>query len=318
LVLSLGLWAYRGFLPRADALEDGFQSQLLYVASLLGGGALWDEMWRAPLVCVHFVRLIGVMPFVGPELLVWPKASLPVLLLAMWPLVRGRHQMNVSNRVLLALFLPLLVSGRGVLVAISVGYVILYLARVEKSKWFLWVGALFANLSSASVLVVILLLLFFRRGAAAQVRRDGVDQDWSRRLILLLLMLSFLASLVDKLHGFGGGEVGYEGYSSSSHNVLVAILSRSTLWVSVVEGQYLRAAAYSAIFSLFFVKLMSIMRRSGNEGARRLMLCCLPGIFMEGLGVWAMFFPLIWLALGWSGDIRNRLVKRKTFALRAE
>lgn len=66
-------------------------------------------------------------------------------------------------------FLPLFVSGRSVLVAIGVGYIIFYLHE-NRSHLKLWLGVLLIDLSSTLVFISLLLLIFGTGFGMSEVR----------------------------------------------------------------------------------------------------------------------------------------------------
>lgn len=297
-VLLAGLVAYKGFLPPVDASEDGFQAQLLYVGSLLRDGELFSGAEESFLIWVHLARLFAVSPFVSIELVLGSPGSLVLLLLLLLPLVRYPVEDKWSPMQLVPLMLPLLVSGRSVLVSVGVAYVLIYLLRRDSGAWNLWLGLGFANLSSASVMTSLLLLVFVN-----SEKTSKIGARLHRVAALVVLGLSFLASLIDKYEGFQVGSAGYEAHAFTSESLVLSIVSRSTLLVSFVEGQYLRFIVYLGIAAYLGFKLVSLLRDKEAQKGRHVLLCCFPGVLMEGLGVLALFFPLVWLVSGWRRDL---------------
>lgn len=298
-----GLFLFRGFLPDLDAADDGFRTQLFYMGSLLSDGGFAAALADNALIGVHAARFMAAAPFLAAEAAAGPIGSLSLLLLLLLPLVY--RSLVLRNRwwAMLPLALPFAVSGRSVLVAAGIGYVILFLLRPKARCWALWLGALLANLSSASVLTSMLLLLF--------VERADRRSNWARLHgagVLALLLLSFLASLSEKLGGFSAGESGYEAHAFDSDNVALAVLGRATLLVSLAEGQYLRAIVYLAIAVFLVFKLASLMRDPHARLSRRVLLCCFSGLLMEGLGIFALFFPLFWLVISTRRARRPRML----------
>lgn len=291
LMLIGGAWFRIKFLPMTESGSDGFQEQLEYIVFILQDGTLGEEIAENWLLLIHVGRLLVVTPFLALEKWLGPIAQLCLLLLTLLPLVRltfTDHPFLVS---LLPLLLPFAVSGRSVLVTAGVAYIILFMLSERGRPWMLWFGLLAANLSSASVLIALLLLLF-SQPLSTCVRRHELQ----RGLAIILLLVSFFASAADKFTGFQTGEAGYES-TVSSGNPLLAALSRSTLIVSFEEGQYLRAVVYTVVAIYLLSKVAMLMAAPEAIGRRRMMLCCLPGIFLEGLGVLAMGFPLYWLLI---------------------
>ncbi|MGM9513394.1 hypothetical protein ACS5PK_03990 [Roseateles sp. DB2] len=305
--LMLGVLFYRGFLPLADAAEDGFQAQILNVALLLADGTFLEASTKEPLIWVHLTRLISASPFWLAETAVGTVGSLALVMLLLVPLIRYPDENGISPLIYFPFFLPLVLSGRSVLVAAGVGYLLIFLLRPSAPSWTLWLGTLFVNLSSASVMASILLIIFL-----GNEKKMSRGQRRQKTFALLILLLSFAASILDKMDGFARADVGYAAHAFSTDNVLLMVLSRSTLIVSFFEGHHLRAFAYLGIASIFMVKLFSQLSKSNSRTGLRLMLCCLPGIFMEGSGVWALFFPLLWLVAGWRRDLETRTSKSRS------
>lgn len=301
-VLAAGVLTGFQFLPAVEG-GDGFAMQISYVGSLLQGGELLASLDEGLLLLVHAARVAAVAPFLAAETLVGPAISLLMLLALLWPLTRVPGSRAHTALGLVPLLLPLAVSGRSVLVAVGVGYVVMHLLE-RRYGWMLWLGALLVNLSSASVLMALVVLLV---GEHSRVRLPR-GLAWQRIVVVVLLVASLGISLADKLAGFTAGSVGYEPHAFDSDNALLAVFSRSTLFVSLVEGQYLRALAYGAIALLLGIKLISALANPRQRVARRIVLCCAPGILLEGLGVIAMVFPLVWLLRGFAADRRRPMV----------
>lgn len=301
-VLAAGLATGYQFLPEGDN-SDGFAVQISYVSSLLQDGELLARLDEGWLLLVHAARAVAVAPFVALAAVVGPVGPLLLLLLLLWPLTRAPESTRRSALTMAPLLLPLLVSGRSVLVAVGVGYVVMHLLERRRS-WMLWAGAFLVNLSSASVLMALIILL------AGDHARTPLPRSiaWQRAAVLGLLLASLGMSLADKVTGFAAGSLGYEAHAFESENVVLSILSRSTLFVSLVEGQYLRALVYAAVAFVLAAKLLTALLNPRQRVARRVVLCCLPGILLEGLGVIAMTFPLVWLLRGFAADRRRRVL----------
>lgn len=290
------------FLPPSTEYGDGFSVQLATAGALVNDGAATGLLDESLLPLLHVVRLVVVAPFLAVEEVSGPAGSVALLLLLIWPLTRVPGSTNRSLFTLMPLAMPMLVSGRGALVAVAVGYVVMHMLERRRS-WMLWIGALLANLSSASVLMSLVLLAAGRVDTAyTRLPRSLVVQ---RTIVFGLLLVSFSLSALDKFAGFSAGDQGYDAYAFDTDNVLLRVISRSTLAVSVVEGQHLRALVYGTIAALLLVKLIIALFDQRRRTARRILLCCAPSIFMEGLGVLAMVFPMLWLLRGFPADARK-------------
>ncbi|MDB5790422.1 MAG: hypothetical protein JWQ80_446 [Massilia sp.] len=295
------------FLPLTEFGEDGFQSQLVRVMLALQAGELGEAGSESWLVYVHLGRLIGVAPFLLGEALLGPAGQVGLLVAALMPLVLIMYRERGSMVSFLPLLLPLALSGRGVLVATGVAYLVLYMQREGTSRWFLWLGALWVNLSSASVLMALLLLLFAKNPNAQG--KYGV-QRW---VVVGLLSIVLVASGIDKFAGFAAGGAGYEAHAFQSDNVVLVALSRSTLIASFIEGNYLRGFVYAGLTIYFLFKSAALLFKPGREGLRRIVICCLPGVPLEGMGMLALIFPLVWLFLNFDpSEPKNAYLRKVT------
>lgn len=291
LIFVGGFWLDIKFLPFSESSADGFQAQLVNALLAIENETVLEQSAESWLIFIHVGRLLAVAPFVGLEASLGSMAQLCLMVLALMPLVRLTSADRPLLVSLLPFLLPFVVSGRSVLVSIGVAYIVLFMLSERGRPWMLWFGLLAANLSSASVLMALLLLLFSKPTSTC-ARRHGLQRGFA----IVLLLLSFLISAADKLTGFQTGESGYES-NITSGNPLFAALSRSTLVISFTEGQYLRALVYSLVTIYLLSKVATLIAAPQASGRRRMMLCCLPGIFLEGLGVLAMGFPLYWLLI---------------------
>jgi hypothetical protein len=278
--------------------QDGFAAQLAYTFSVLQSDSLEEAIQYSWLIFVHLARLLVISPFLFLDSQVGSVSVLLLMLLLLLPLTHVPSSSRHRLLLLLPMILPLFVSGRSVLVAVGVGYIIMYIIE-QRSNWMLFIGVLLVNLSSASVLMSLLLLVF------ACTKNHFSEQPWkrARTTSVLVLSASLAISTLDKLAGFGSGEVGYETQYGESGNVVLTIISRSTLFVSIAEGQYWRFLFYLAVAIILFFKLSHVISNPRYREAKRIILCCVPGLFLEGLGVIAMVFPLIWLFFGLGREI---------------
>jgi len=300
LVIAVGVFGLDSrFLPAASE-EDGFQSQLFAVALGFEEGDLFERIAANWLLLVHLLRGLAVLPFLLVESALGSVGLLAFVMLVLIRLITIPYASSKSLLVFLPLAMPLVLSGRSVLVSAGVAYIALYLLSDRGRPWMLWLGALWVNLSSASVLMALLLLLFAKPRVPAAER-----QRVQRAVVLLVLAVSLVISAVDKLGGFQAGDVGYESLAGDSESLLVTVLSRATLIVSFAEGQVLRALVYSILALFLAIRLATLPLGPGTRGTRRLLLCCVPGVLLEGLGVVGLVFPLVWMVAGFSPTARS-------------
>lgn len=300
-ILLVGVISNYRFMS-VDESTDGFSMQIATAGTLITQWAATDLLTDSWLPLIHVVRLIAVGPFLGAEFVLGAAGPLALLLMLLWPLTRMPLYPVRSLITMFPLALPLMVSGRSVLVAVGIGLIVMHLLE-RRHLWMLWVGGLLSNLSSASVLIALLLLIFSRinpRGAKLPIRIYS-----QRIMVFLLLLASFVISAIDKISGFNSGSGGYEAHGLETENILVQVFSRSTIAVSFYEGQYIRALIYSVISALLFLIIVKSLVRKNEMIGRRIVLCCVPGVLLEGLGVLALLFPLIWLLRGFPADARQ-------------
>jgi hypothetical protein len=271
-------------LDEVSILTDGFASQVMYVLNVLGSGSdLSDEK---ALFFVHMVRTLVAVVFQFANAIGGPVLEVLLLSLLVWPVLDlfvGRPRRLIG---LVLFFLVFLISFRSVLVCVSVGYLFLYQLRSKKNI-FLLASFFFSSLSSGAVLLCVLLLA--RNGR--QVFTRGVGY-----LTYAVLMVTSLAiSLADKFDGFNAGDAGYEATIGNSTGIVAAI-SRNTIIVSILEGNYVRAAVYGFIAVMLLVFLVSSFLRPQTRWYRYILVAGLPVLGMEGLGVVALIIPLLMIA----------------------
>jgi hypothetical protein len=294
LIISLvGMTYFDPFTPDYVG-NDGFKVQIDYILRLIDSNVLVDAMASNGLITVHAFRTLAISPFLIVENYIGSFGSLVLLGLVVLPLVRA---ISPHINVLLAglpLLLPLAISGRSVLVAAGIGYLVMYLMRHTRKISVLVIGILFCNLSSASVFSAAALLLFWWPYGL------GYGALGWRFITIMPIILSGVASYNEKIWGFTVGAAGYQAHAFTvgGDNALLSALSRSTLLVSFAEGQYLRAIVYLLLACYVMYKVVSLTIQPGRRYIQILLLCCVPGIFMEGQGVLAMFFPVFWLLVG--------------------
>lgn len=282
------------FFPDSESASDGFQSQIIHASEILAGETSLDNEDGSGLEYVHIVRLIAVSPFLLLDDWLGAYAALFLLLCFILLVVRPIYKEKPSIIRLLPFTLPFFLSGRSVLIALGVAFIILSIYNYKHRYWMLLAGLLCVNLSSASVLSAIFLLIFLK----PKHQQNNKFYNLQTKLALFLLILSLLASVINKYYGFQSGSAGFEAYEVSTDNLFLSVISRSTLLVSFADNQYLRGFTYLIIlvYLLYRILLSSFYRHDKN--IRTMLLCCVSGVFLEGLGVIALFFPLYWVFLG--------------------
>lgn len=291
LTLLVGVLGY--FLPRTfltldeiTVYSDGYANQVFYVLTVLQSGG--DMFQESPLFFIHLVRTGVALFFQAINAMGGPVLEVLVLSLLVWP-VLDLFVGSARRRLGLVLFfLVFVLSFRSVLVSISIGYLLLF--QLRRPKWrYLLASFVFGSLSSGAVLLCAILVLregrhLFARGAAYVT-------------YLVLVLVSLAISGADKLAGFNSGDAGYEATVGNSTGLLAAV-SRNTILVSFMNGDYARGAVYSAI--LVFVLAFAVHSYFTPKAAwyRVILVAGIPVMMLEGLGTVALLVPLLMLAAG--------------------
>jgi hypothetical protein len=271
----------------ADAIvSDGYASQVYYILGLIdAGGSILDA---DPLYWIHGIRTIVALVFsevysVGGALL-----TVALLLACIWPIF---ELFNTGSRSALVLVLPLamtILSYRAVLVFVAIGYLLLYIVR-RRSSVYLVLSFVFANLSSGAVLSAMLITFLlskkYHRATPALL------------LFALFLMFSLGVSFADKYTGFIAQEAGYDSTIQGATGFL-ALLSRSTIFISIMNGDYVRAFAYIGLFFGAFYALVYASLKKQFKGYALIFISTIPAFFLEGLGVISLVVPVLMFLAG--------------------
>lgn len=278
---------------------DGFVSQMLYIKNLMEDS--WGLFQAEPLYWVHALRMLVALPFEivyefgGAELVA-------ILMLAIiWPLLVF---FDATKRPWLGIVLPLamiVLSFRAVLVFVGVGYLLLYVIR-NRSSCFLLLGYLFVNLSSGSVLTALAIGFILSRRFCRMTR--------GMVIFLFGLLITLVVSVMYKYVGFMAQDVGYEATVGEGSGVL-ALLSRSTVFVSLLEGDYLRFSVYVAMLlgACYAFAYAAFDKR--YSGYKVIFLVTIPSFMLEGLGVVSLIIPMMFFLSGVpiSGFGRNNVLQ---------
>jgi hypothetical protein len=287
---------------------DGFTYQMVYIRTVIDARV---PFWSLePLLMIHWLRYYVTLPidifdqsslrFFSPVI----GLSLVFPLFFLFKTVPGRV---LSISLLLVLFF---MSYRNMLVICGIGYLFLY-CQYNRNFILLLISALLVNLSSGSVLVAIVcavfLLLHYRIKSIAFV------------VYLIFLFLSLVISLQDKYIGFALGEAGYAATEFNASGVY-AVITRSTIYVSLVTGNFLRAGLYLAIGAIAVVVVIVASASPRYRGYAVLFVASLPVFLVEGLGVVALIVPVLLflsgapLPLGSTPSVRRPVAMRPVSA----
>ena len=273
--------------------EDGFASQMLYVAGVIAGEQQdWAEN---PLVFVYLARFIVAAPFFWLSRSSYGSAAqILVLCLFLWPVLTASFSGRYFWLQALVVYLPVVVSFRAVLTACSIGYLFVALYGDKARARWLPLGLLLANLSSAAVLGWTLIVMA-NFGSIRRRLLSGILLG----MLVLASASGFVVSATDKYIGFGEGRPGYAQSTVESENPLLAAVSRNTVSVSVASGDYARAVVYLGVVCAAGAILAALIAsRRVPRSIRRFFACAVPGFFFEGLGVLAFLIPVYWFLIG--------------------
>lgn len=270
---------------------DGAYSQYLHMRDLIQNGTLLVEVSENPILLMHLFRYAIYLPFI---MLQEASTGLQYTFLTMIAFPVINHYFSRPSHI--AFFLPLMlayfISYRSVLAMISVGYIVIYLFDNRKSL-FLFAGLLLSLLSSAvfiQSLALLLTYIFFR------ARRMVFHPLLICTLVILGLFLFKI--MAEKYAGFSAGTSGYQSLVLNADTiVLLKIVSRSTIFVSILEGGA-RGYVYLG-FAVLVVLLIfySFARDSRLKNHRLVLLAMFPGFFAEGLGVLSITLVFLWAML---------------------
>lgn len=269
-----------------DNTTDGYASQVAFIMNLLASGGDLSEL--GPLAWIHVLRTAIAVFFQGIESIGGPALVTAVMLALIWPIL---SLLKGSKREYLYLLLPiamLALSYRAALVFVSVGYLMLFLTQ-RRSRLYLVLSFLFANLSFGAVMSVFLIAVLLGRAYR--------PKSWAMRLYVVALVVSLVISAIDKYVGFLGAEAGYDATVEGVTGI-GAILSRGTLFVSLLTGNYLRGFVYLVLFAAAAWGLVYGSRRRALMGYVVVFATAIPAFLTEGLGVVSLLVPVVMFMAG--------------------
>lgn len=265
---------------------DGYASQVAFIRELVdGGGNLFDV---EPLYWIQGLRTAIAVAFEVISSIGGPGLTAAVILCALAPLF---DLFQTSKRPYLLLLLPftlIALSYRAVLVYVAIGYLFLYILK-RPSSVYLALSFLLANLSSGGVLSA--LLIAFLIGRAYRKRSLAL------RVYMISLFLSLGISAWDKYLGFVNQDTGYDATVQGATG-LAALLSRSTIFVSFLNGDYLRGVVYVGLLLVALYAFFSAVKSSRYKGYAVVFLTTVPTFMLEGLGVISLLVPVLMFFAG--------------------
>jgi hypothetical protein len=281
--VSLAVVVPRTFLELNEVTiyTDGFAQQVFHVLTVLFTDAsITDE---SPLFLIHLLRTGIAVFFQAVSALGGSPLEVLVLCFFVWPILTLFNEGRRAWIGILLFFIVFLLSFRSVLVCLSVGYLVMYQIYMPKNRY-LVASYIFSSLSSGAVLLCVCLVL-------RDIHRMGKG-GFGYFLYFIMSLISLVISGADKFVGFRSGDAGYEATVGNATGLQAAI-SRNTIVVSILSGDYVRAAMYIflAITLLFF--LIRSFFNPKEKWYRFVFLAGVPVMMLEGLGVIALLVPLL-------------------------
>lgn len=269
-----------------DIQSDGFTFQVNYIRSYFELGGRFSDL--EPLLWLHTIRMVVAEVFVFSEELGGPFLATTLICILSTPLIK---LFELTKRPYMYLLIPIVVatlSSRSSLVALSVAYQVIFIKGKPRSIYLIISFAL-ANLSSGAVLNNLVISLVI----STIYRKNSI----SLYLYIIALSVSLYISGTDKYEGFSLGSAGYDStvYGLTGY---WGILSRSTIFVSLINQNYERVVAYAILVIISVLVLVTSLRLERFRGYSVVFFSALPSFLLEGLGVVSLIVPLLLFAAG--------------------
>lgn len=264
---------------------DGFTVQVTYIELVLeSGNNLFD---LEPLLWIHALRALVANIFVWVEESIGIGFSFFLILLLFVPVLRLFANLRWGFFVFAIPFAAAILSPRAALTMIAVAYLVAFI--INGNAKLLPVSFLFANLSSGTVLnnLIISVLL----------GRNYHPRSTALYVYIVSLAISMFISFTDKYEGFAEQRDGYTATAAGATGIW-AIISRSTIIVSLQEGDYARFFAYLAFGAVALFLLFVSLRLREYRGYTVILLSAFPSLLVEGLGVVSLVVPVLLLLAG--------------------
>lgn len=295
LILSIACSYYasaeeRTFLSLASI--DGFTVQVTYVTLLLdSGNSLFD---LEPLLWIHALRAGVANSFVAVEENIGIGFSAFLILMLFVPILRLFAGLRGGFLVFAIPLAAIVLSPRALLAMVAVAYLVVFIIN-GRAAFFLTLSFVFANLSSGTVLNNLII--------TALLARNHRPKSVGLYIYAILLSVSLFISAGEKYVGFVEQRAGYIGTVSGVSGI-EAIISRSTIIVSLQEGDYIRFGAYLGLALLALLLLFFSARKREYRGYTVILLSALPSVLAEGLGFISLFVPVLLLMAGQQLPLR--------------
>lgn len=269
-----------------DVNVDGYTAQVQYIWNYFNGGNSILDL--EPLLWIHALRALIAYLFVSLEEIGGNALVVLALMILTVPILQV---FSVLERGYLILVLPLIevgVSERTFLVIIATAYLVIFI-RNGRSAHLLPISFILSNLSSGSVMNNLII--------SSTVARKHRVTSKGLYLYIVALVISFIISVADKYQGFSEQRAGYDStvYGASGFE---AILSRSTIFVSWMDGNYARVAVYVFIATVALGLMIFALKNRQYRGYAVIMLSVIPSLIFEGLGFMSLLVPILLFLAG--------------------
>lgn len=270
----------------SDDVLDGFTIQVTYIWNYIGGrNSILD---LEPLLWIHAVRALIAYIFVSLEERMGDGISTFVILIMFAPLLRSFSRLPRGYFIFFVPIAALVFSQRTMLVIMAVAYLMIFIFNA-RSYLYLAASFILSSLSSGTVMnnLIISVILV----------RNYHKKSIGLYIYIAALAASLLISTIDKYSGFVEQRAGYSStvYGASG---LQAVISRSTILVSLQEGNYTRFAAYIALATLALFLLFISLKLRRYRGYAAILLSAIPSVLLEGLGFVSLLVPVLMLMAG--------------------
>lgn len=269
-----------------DQRFDGFTSQVQYIWNYWNGNNSLIDL--DPLLWIHVIRALIAYVFVSIEEIGGGALVAFVIVAMTLPILNIFSRLKKGYLILSLPLLGMAVSFRTFLVVISVAYLVLFIRNV-RSKWFLVVSFILSNLSSGAVMNNLIV--------SSTIVRNHRPTSFGLHIYITLLTISFVISALDKYQGFSEQRPGYDSTVFGASGI-EAIISRSTIFVSAMEGDYSRLVAYSLGAIVALALFVFAARNEHYRGYVAILLSVIPSLIFEGLGFMSLFVPILLFLAG--------------------
>lgn len=265
---------------------DGFSAQVIYIWNYFeGGNSVFD---LDHLLIIHAVRAAIAYFFTIVEENINIGSATFLLLMLMIPILKVFADLPRGYLILALPVIGMVFSGRAILSMASVAYLVLVVIK-GRGVWLLIFSLIFSTLSSGVALNNLIITL--------TLARNHVKRSMSLFLYSIALSLSLFISATDKYIGFSEQRAGYDATTYSTSQI-GSIISRSTIFVSFQEGDYVRSFAYIGLAGLALALLVSALVMPRYRGYAAILLSAIPSVFLEGLGFVSLLVPVLLMLAG--------------------